>query len=99
LRGKRLQSARQHLFITKPPRAIVARVTMSQCLTSLLRGHHLTASQFTHNTFKFLTVHAKHLADFTVAEFASSNSPTGLNLASRSARALCKRERTVPIAQ
>ena len=98
-RSERSQATRQHLFVAKPHRAIIAGVTMSQRLAAQLRSHHLTASQLTHNTFKFLTVHAKHLADFTVAELASSNSPTGLNLASRSARALCKRERTVPIAQ
>src|ERR1044072_3629618 len=97
--GKRVQSTRQHLFVAKPHRAILARVAVRQRLAAQLCSHHLTARQLTHNTFKLLTVHAKHLADFTVAELASSNSPTGLNLASRSARALCKRERTVPIAQ
>src|SRR5262245_34058478 len=97
--GERMQSTRQHLFVAKSHGAILARVNVSQRFAALLRRHHLTTSQLTHNSFEFLTVHAKHLADFTVAELASSNSPDGLNLASRSARALCKRDRTVPIAQ
>src|SRR6185369_13371999 len=96
---ERLQPKRQHLFIIQTRRTIVTHITVRQRFRSLFRSHHLAPRQFTHYTLESLTVHAKHLADFTVAEPASSTLVAGLNFASKRARARCKRDRTVPIAQ
>src|ERR1041385_4576305 len=92
-------TSRQHLFVAQTRCAIVTHITMGQRFRTLFRSHHLAPRQLTHHTLEFLTVHAKHLADFTVAEPVSSTLVAGLNFASSNARARCKRDRTVPIAQ
>jgi hypothetical protein len=97
--GERLQPARQHRFITKATGTIVALVAVGQGFVTLLRGHHPASRQLTHHALESLTVHAKHLADFTVVELVSSTPAAGLNFTSNSARARCKRDRIVPIAQ
>src|SRR5229473_2562552 len=64
-----------------------------------IRGlHNFVTGQITYDCLKSFTVHAKHLAVFTplVAEFSSF---AGRIFSISRARARCKRERTVPIAQ
>jgi len=84
------------LFVTKSLAAPDAIIQVAQRCAAQVRLHHLAAREVANNVFKLLTVHAKHLSDFTAVSAGSAR--TGCSLFSKSARARCKRERTVPIA-
>src|SRR5512142_1051245 len=94
-----MQTTRQGLFLSKSVQASDAFIAVSEGLSIYFGFHHLLSRQFTHDLFESLTVHAKHLADFTLAASSSSASFGGRSLSNNNERARCNRERTVPIAQ
>src|ERR1043165_9712003 len=85
--------------MTQPRQTNLTLFTMGQRVRPHLSFHHPATRQLTNYLLKLLTIHAKHLADFTLPQSASATLSAGRSLASNNARARCSRERTVPIAQ
>src|SRR5215213_2784933 len=101
-RGERAQAQRQSTLIGKARGAAVASLRVGQSACALCRLQHEPAGQIINGSFKFLTIHAKHLAVLNSPESASGSFLFSFSVRSLSisiARALCSRERTVPTAQ